>query len=478
MSGDGKRSRLRTLLVLAWPVVLSRSAQAVIGFCDALMTAPLGEDAVAASTTGSLNTFTMLILPMGVVFIVQSFAAQYGSKGDLASARRYGWYGLILAAVAGLFAAAVIPLVELALSPMAYSANVKALMGDYIEIRLLSVMAVVGFEAIGNWYGGLGNTRIQMIGSLVMMVLNVALNALLIQGRLGLPALGVSGAAWASVFSTWVAFALVAALFVRGWGSALATDASAAHEPAPNIEPAPERPLPAPELGLDPRKLRPSEFVRMLRFGLPSGLNWFMEFAAFLFFIDVVVAKIGTTTLAALMIVFQVNSVSFMPSFGLSSSGAILAGQAVGRDEHDEVPGILRMTMATAALWQGCVGLLYLAFPAVIMAWFTPAGQDTSALVSVGAPLLALSAVWQLFDAAGISLNETLRAAGDTLWTMWARLGLAWALFVPTSYLAVGHFEGGGLAAIACLATYLAALAGVLALRFRAGAWRSIQMTE
>ena len=114
------RDGLRTLLVLAWPIVLARSAQAVIGFCDALMTAPLGEAAVAAVTTGAINVFTLTIFPMGVVFIVQSFAAQLSAKGEHAAARRYAWYGLGFSGVTAALAFASIPLIRPLLGLLAY----------------------------------------------------------------------------------------------------------------------------------------------------------------------------------------------------------------------------------------------------------------------------------------------------------------------------------------------------------------------
>src|SRR5690606_19343661 len=103
--------------------------------------------------------------------------------------------------------------------------------------------------------------------------------------------------------------------------------------------------------------LRMSELLRMLRFGLPNGVNWFLEFAAFSAFINVIVADLGTAALAAMMVVLQINSVSFMPAFGLSSASAILTGQAIGRGDHDQVAAIARRTLMVAAAWQGAVGL-------------------------------------------------------------------------------------------------------------------------
>src|SRR5690606_15026256 len=99
----------RQLVDLAWPIVLSRATQSVIGFCDALMLAPLGETALAAGSTGALNTFAWIILPMGTVFILQSFAAQLRGRGDLESLPRFGWYGLVLAVASGVLALTMIP---------------------------------------------------------------------------------------------------------------------------------------------------------------------------------------------------------------------------------------------------------------------------------------------------------------------------------------------------------------------------------
>lgn len=441
---------LRTLLALAWPVIVSRSAQVVVGVADALMVAHLGAEALAATTTGAFNAVAFLILPMGIVFIVASFASQLTGRGDRAGARRYGFHGLLVAAGAGVVALLLLPALGPVLARLDYAPGVRTLMHGYLEVRLLSIGPAVGLEALANYYGGTGNTRLPMIANVAAMSLNLLGNWLLIDGRLGAPRLGVEGAALASTLSTWVAFLGLLAVFLAQ-GRALG------------------RVVP---------RLRLRELGRVLRFGLPSGFNWFFEFFAFNFFVNGVMAGLGTTALAAIMAVFQLNSVAFMPAFALASAGAILVGQAIGAGRKDDVPRVVRLTFLTASGWQGLVGIAYVVAPELLFAPFAREPSSREALVAIGARMLALSAAWQLFDAAAGTLSEALRAAGDTAVPLWARLAVAWLFFAPGSWISVRVLGGDDRVAIAWVVAYLGVLAGVLWLRFRSGAWRRIALVE
>jgi MATE family multidrug resistance protein len=331
-------------------------------------------------------------------------------------------------------------------------------MTEYMQWRLLAMGPAVGIEVLGNWYAGLGNTRMQLWTGVFVMLSNILLDWMLITGNLGAPAWGVAGAAIASSIATWLGFLGLAWCFHVGAGGA----------------PRPEGKL----------RLRMAEFRRMIRFGLPNGINWFLEFSAFLLFINIVVVDLGTASLAAFNIVIQVNSVSFMPAFGVASAGAILAGQAIGAGRHDDVPHIVRLTMRTTAAWMVAIALVYLIAPAALIGFFRPdeplfgaAEIPFTALLTTGTLMLQLSAAWQLFDACAMTLSEALRSAGDTTWPMLARLGLAWVLFLPAGIVSVMVLDGGATAAMVCLIVYLAALAGLLAWRFRGGAWRKIDLT-
>jgi multidrug resistance protein, MATE family len=441
---------LRTLLALAWPIVISRSAQVVVGIADATMVSHLGPAALAATTTGAVNAMALFILPMGTVFVVASFSSQLFGAGDVEGARRYGWYGLAVAAATQVLGVLSIGLLGPVLGRFAYAPDVQALLVDYVALRLWSGGAVVGLEALANYYGGLGNTRLPMLAQVAAMVLNVAGNWLLIDGHLGLPAMGVRGAALASALSTSLAFLGLLAVFVAAGGRRAGAG-----------------------------RLRLAELGRLLRVGIPSGLNWFSEFLAFLFFVDVVVAGLGTSAVAAFMSVIQLSSVAFMPSFALASAGAILVGQAIGAGRKDQVPRLVGLTFLSAGGWQALAGLVYLAIPALLLAPFARDPASAGPLLEMAIRMLRLSVAWALFDAAAATLAEALRAAGDTVWALWARVVIAWAIFAPGSWLTVPRAaERGDLVAVGWLVLYLGLLAGVLYLRFRSGAWRRIVLFE
>lgn len=439
--------KLRTLLALAWPIIISRATQAVDGLADTLMVAPLGADALAAASTGAIDTFVAFMLPLGTVFIVQSFAAQHAGRGEPGVARRFAWYGLAIAAFTQVVAMLAVPTLPHVFAAMPYEPGVRDLLVTYVAWRLGSGGAAIGIEALNAYYGGLGRTRPGMVANVVLTALNLFFNAVFIWGWFGAPAMGVKGAALASTVATWIAFV---AFF--GWflfeGRTLA-------KPALSVR----------ELG------------RMLRFGVPSGFNYFFEFMAYVVFVNVVVAGLGTAALGAWNSVMTLSSVAFMPAFGIASAGAVLVGQAIGANRKDDVPGIVRLVLLSACTWQGLVGVACFAVPELVMRPFAQ-GADAELVLSIGVSMLLVSAAWQLFDATATTYGESLRAAGDTNFPMLARLVIAWGIFTPGAWYSVHHLGWGHVGTASWLVLYLALLAVAVAWRFRRGTWRTIELVE
>ena len=444
---------LKVLLALALPMVLARATQSVMTFADTLMVKDLGPEALAATATGGLNTFMVAVLPMGTVFIVQSFVSQQRGRGRIDDVVRYAWYGLLIAAITAILGVVVLPAIDPLLSISSFAPGVRTLMSSYMRIRLLSMGPVIGMEALGAWYGGLGNTWMQMIAGVIAMVSNVFLNWVLIHGHLGAPAMGVAGTALASTIGCWLGFGFLAVAFWRRWGSGLKRSNA-------------------------PLDLSLREFGRLLRFGLPNGVNWLLEFGSFQMFVNGVISGLGTIATASFNVVLAINSLVFMPAFGLASSGAILAGNAIGSGDKDHVWPTVRLTLGCAWAWVLFIGSFYLLAPHLLLTWFAPPGESSIELIAVGSTMLMMSAGWLLFDSTVNVLGETLRAAGDTTWTAVARIILAWGVFIPIAFLVVRRWHGGTVGAMSCFIGYLILLAGLFAYRFRSGKWRRIEMIE
>jgi Na+-driven multidrug efflux pump len=119
---------------------------------------------------------------------------------------------------------------------------------------------------------------------------------------------------------------------------------------------------------------------------------------------------------------------------------------------------------------------VYLCFSSGLMGLFAERGTNPDELAQVGATMLALSSVWQIFDALGLTFGEALRAAGDTTWCMYARVVLAWAVFTPIGWIAVRVYDGGVYALMAAVIVYVALIAFALTGRFATGRWRSIDL--
>jgi MATE family multidrug resistance protein len=153
-------------------------------------------------------------------------------------------------------------------------------------------------------------------------------------------------------------------------------------------------------------------------------------------------------------------------------------GQAIGARAKERVPGVVALAFGVAAGWQALVGAVYLLAPGLVLDGFARDPASASALLEAGRRMLLLSVAWQLFDAGASVLAEALRAAGDTVFTLWARVAIAWLVFAPGSWVSVRLLGGNDAVAVAWLAGYIALLAIVLLLRFRSGAWRRIVLVE
>ena len=188
---------------------------------------------------------------------------------------------------------------------------------------------------------------------------------------------------------------------------------------------------------------RPSFAVArdVLRLGVPAALEQVLTSGAFLM-LAIIVARLGTTILAAQRISFTALSFSFLPGFGFAMAATALVGQSVGARCIREGRAAARIATAWSAMWMGAIGLVILVFATPIMRVFT-AEPD---VIRIGADGLRVVALAQPFWAVLFVQAGALRGAGNTRFPLiangggiWISVLLAWALL---------NMVGGGLISV------------------------------
>jgi MATE family multidrug resistance protein len=350
----------------------------------------------------------------------------------------------------------ILMLIPLGLWLMQISAHSEAVLAaekPYFIILMAGGFLVPLNAALGGYFTGLGQTRINMLANFVGCSLNVFLNYLFIFGKWGLPEMGISGAAYATLISAAVSCLLQWCIFVR-------TRAVKQY----NL-----RKL----LRLDIALIK-----RILRFGAPSGLHLLMEVGSFSLFI-MLTGRLGELSLAASNIAFSINNLAFSPllGFGLAASTLVAQHKGAGNQNAAERSGYTATKMAL--IYMVVIGSTFILLPRFYFALFNPKDAAFSAeeLLHTGRLMLIIMTSWGLFDAVAIVLSDALKGAGDTRFVMIFLAISGWLLLIPGAIFLL-YFGYGIIALWLWLAVYILFIAGGTLWRWCSGRWKKIQVIE
>ena len=428
------------LLVLAAPIVMQSLAFSLIGFTDTLFMGRVSTDAQAAVGLGGLVYLTAFLLLRGTVNGVMPFASQAFGAGKLEECGRTLRQFLWLAALCSL----LVPVYWWLFGPIFDLTGAAPAVRDgaleYARIRLLEVPLALASAACMGFLLAIGNSRTPMLVTWATVVLNVILNAVLVFGMFGFPALGLRGSAIASVIAVSLG-GIVAALVVLSRTNIARFGIRFA----------------APDL---------MDLARLLKVSLPMGFLEFVEVGAFSAFLALT-ARLGTAELAASQIANQISSLAFMPGFGLSNAAASLVGRNIGARDLETARRTGYVGTYLGVAWMGVVGVLFWAFAEPLTRVFT----GDAAVVPMGAQLLRLMAFYQVFDAANIVFRGSLIGAGDTRFTALVTLVGAWVVMLGGGAFFAFVLRWGVVGAWLGPFVYLTVLAFVYAARWRSGVW-------
>jgi putative MATE family efflux protein len=427
---------------LAWPAVLTNLLHSTVGFVDLKIVGALGAPAVAAVGTGNRVLFILQATLMAVTAGTTALVARAWGAGDRAEAERVTRASLHVCVLLSLLMTLLgIAFADALAALFRLDAETVALAATFIRwISVFHVVFAVNF-VLGTALRAAGDTRTPLWIGAITNAVNVLLVWALVHGRLGLPRLGVAGAAIASGLAFGVGAVLIGSLW---WGRRLVLQ-------------------PGSGASLERERIR-----RLVRIGLPAGIEqviWQGGFLAFLW----VVALYGTAPYAAYQIGVSILAFSFVVGFGFAIAASTLVGQHLGAGDR---AGAERSGWRALGLAAGVMVVLSIA----IVAAAEPLARfmiDDPEVVRLTVVFIYVLGAAQPLMAVEFALGGALRGAGDTRVPLYAVM----AGLLGVRLLLASLFAWLGLAVewvyAALIADYVVKVL-ILTRRFRSGRWAEI----
>ncbi|HSQ13090.1 MAG TPA: MATE family efflux transporter [Candidatus Deferrimicrobium sp.] len=423
------RSDLREILVLAIPAMLAQASLPLLNIGETAMIGRLSAEALAARAVGAALIGTVYWLFAFLTFGTTSLIGHHYGAGDSKACGETYLHALFVALTGGLFIACAgalfaEPLYQL----MGAEAAVAAQGANYFRIYIASAPFTLTIYCSVGFYRGIQNTTVPMVMAFAITAIQLTLDYGLIYGRLGLPALGLTGAAVAA----WCAQLIGAMTY---FGLFFYSPRTAVYCAIPwRITSAGLRPL--------------------FRIGQDLAIRT-GALRLSLIFATSTAARMGTATLSAYEIVFQLFMLCSDVIDGLAIAGQALVAKYLGSGEKARAYR-MGVTLTLCGITAGLLFAVSFAIAWATIVEFFTTSVEVIALLTPGATILVC--LIQPLNGAVFVLDGLLIGARDTRYLMWAMVGGA-MIMIPLAWSARQFDLGlpGILLAIAALMAWRAA---------------------
>ncbi len=417
------------MLLLATPVVLAEIGWMTMGLVDTLMVGGLGPEAIGAVGIGTSLFMGVAIFAMGLLLGLDTLVSQAFGAGREGECHRWLLHGVALSLGLAIPVTLLLWLLSSGLDAWGLDPTVLALLRPYLDALTWSVLPLLLYAAFRRYLQGMGVVRPVMAALAAANLLNLFGNWVLIHGRMGAPALGVAGSAWATVIARiGMAVTLLVVILYRERGR-------------------------QPGVLAPPWRIEAARMRQLVSLGLPAATQITLEVGVFAA-ATALAGRLAPTSLAAHQIALNIVSLTFMVPLGVASAGAVRVGQAIGRRDPEGAARSGWTAILFGAVFMLGAAAIFLLLARPLIGAFSP---DES-VIRIGASLLVVGAMFQIFDGLQGVATGVLRGVGDTrtpmLWNLAAHwfigLPLAYALCFPAGHGVIGLWWGLSVGLIIC----------------------------
>ncbi len=425
------RSELPPTLRLSVPIMLGMVGYGLMFVTDVVMAARLGETALASSAlAGNLN-YIPYVFGIGVVGAISVYQSQDNGAGIAGSSSTILRHGMTLALGLGVVLAAATHALASLLPMLGSAPEVAEAAHDYYVIMAWAMVPGLLFHALRSHRDSQHQPWISLTWLSVGLLANVLLNWVMMYGNWGCPALGIAGAAWATLFSRII---MLAGLWFT-----------------------PGRGKPCWALGYTREVFR-----RLLKTGIPAGLHSLSEVGIFAL-VPIMAGWISPTAQAAHQVAVSTASAAFMLPLGLGIGAGIRVGEARGANDRVAARAIGLGALLIAGVCMAAYGLGLVLLREPLLALYAVAGTPTGVLA---AALLIAAALWAPFDALQVVAAHLLRSINYAAWASWAAALAYWGIALPLALVLAFPLGLGAVGIWIALALSLAFAAIVLSVKF------------
>lgn len=438
---------------LAWPLFLAQGSSTILQFIDRMFLTWYSAEGMAAAGPAGMLAFSMQAFFIGMTGYSSVFVAQYTGAKRPSEAVSVVWQALYFAVISSVILLLGIPLGRMIFILAGHPPAMQRYERIFFDIFLLGSAVTLSNAALGGYFIGKGKTRVVLLTNIVGVLTNIVSDYLLIFGNLGLPRMGVAGAAISSIIAQTLGLIINFAFFLRD-----DEVREFSHTWKPNI----------------------NLIARLVRYGSANGLQFALDMLGWTTFL-LLVGRMGVVDLAASNIAFQINTFAFFPIIGIAMAASTLVGQNLGRNDTESANRSVWSAMHIGLTFTGLVALFYIFLPDLFIAPFGVEANHAqfAAVRHLLIIILRFISLYCLFDVANLVLSAALKGAGDTLFVMLISSSISiCCMILPVFYLCVPKGGLGVIGAWCFLTLTVLTLSIAFLLRYLHGGWQHMRVIE
>jgi MATE family multidrug resistance protein len=444
---------IREMLAIALPMIISYAADTVMTFTDRMFLSRLGPEVMNAAMGGGLTAFMMSTFFLGLIGYSTALVAQYLGANRKNTCPTVTTQALLVVLIAYPVILLMKPLGIKLFEIMHVSAGQMEYQIVYFNILIYGTIIGLIRAVFSSYFSGIGRTRVVMVAGILSMIVNVGVNYVLIFGKLGLPALGIRGAAYGTIIGG-VSGLIV--LIVAYFGKKNREEFHV----------------------MKSFRYYGQIMKKLLKFGYPPGLEFILNLFAFNLMI-LIFHSMGDATATATTIMFNWDNVSYIPLVGIEIAVTSLVGRYMGAQKVGIASKAALSAFKTGLMYSSVILVLFIFFPEQLVQVFKPAVASPvfEQAVPTAVFMLRVAALYVLIEAAISTCVGVLRGAGDTRWSMIASVTLHY-IMVGGLYLVIKVLHMSAQTGWLVVVFVFMMFSVVFYLRYRGGKWKEIKMVE